>query len=204
MENKELAHHGILGMKWGRRRYQNKDGSLTQEGLKRYREQDPEGYEKLKQEAIKKGSAAEVMKFKGELSNKELQDAFTRLNLERNIADISAKSVESANAKIKSLSETLGTMKDIANKGIDAWNIFAKINNAFSTNELPTIDGKSLVDKKKEEREKAEKERIEKHISTVSLADAKANIAAGKYTSEELKRLYARFTAEKNLKNFTF
>lgn len=31
-----LEHHGIKGMKWGIRRYQNKDGSLTPEGRKRY------------------------------------------------------------------------------------------------------------------------------------------------------------------------
>lgn len=31
-----LEHHGILGMKWGVRRYQNKDGSLTPEGRARY------------------------------------------------------------------------------------------------------------------------------------------------------------------------
>lgn len=30
-----LAHHGIVGMKWGIRRYQNKDGSLTAEGHQR-------------------------------------------------------------------------------------------------------------------------------------------------------------------------
>lgn len=36
MENKELQHHGIPGMKWGIRRYQNKDGSLTNAGKKRY------------------------------------------------------------------------------------------------------------------------------------------------------------------------
>ena len=32
----ELYHHGILGQKWGIRRYQNEDGSLTEEGQKRY------------------------------------------------------------------------------------------------------------------------------------------------------------------------
>ena len=32
----ELYHHGIQGMKWGVRRYQNEDGSLTEEGKRRY------------------------------------------------------------------------------------------------------------------------------------------------------------------------
>lgn len=32
----ELYHHGIKGQKWGIRRYQNEDGSLTPEGRKRY------------------------------------------------------------------------------------------------------------------------------------------------------------------------
>lgn len=35
MNNTYLSHHGILGMKWGIRRYQNKDGSLTKEGRQR-------------------------------------------------------------------------------------------------------------------------------------------------------------------------
>lgn len=46
MDNNELKHWGVRGMKWGVRRYQNKDGSLTPAGKKRY---DKE-MEKLKAE----------------------------------------------------------------------------------------------------------------------------------------------------------
>ena len=36
MENNYLYHHGILGQKWGVRRFQNEDGSLTPQGKRRY------------------------------------------------------------------------------------------------------------------------------------------------------------------------
>ena len=35
-----ISHHGILGQKWGVRRYQNKDGSLTNAGRERYEKFD--------------------------------------------------------------------------------------------------------------------------------------------------------------------
>ena len=38
--NNELKHYGILGMKWGVRRYQNSDGTLTSVGKKRYAAKD--------------------------------------------------------------------------------------------------------------------------------------------------------------------
>lgn len=38
--NGELYHWGIKGMKWGQRRYQNKDGSLTPAGRKRYADEE--------------------------------------------------------------------------------------------------------------------------------------------------------------------
>ena len=35
-KTKYLAHFGIPGMKWGQRRFQNEDGTLTPEGKRRY------------------------------------------------------------------------------------------------------------------------------------------------------------------------
>lgn len=54
----ELYHHGIKGMHWGIRRYQNPDGSLTPEGKRRYNLSDEDAYkEYLKEESkIEKGT----------------------------------------------------------------------------------------------------------------------------------------------------
>lgn len=49
----ELYHHGIKGMKWGVRRYQKKDGSLTDAGKKRYSESSDEATAKRKATAKK-------------------------------------------------------------------------------------------------------------------------------------------------------
>lgn len=49
----EMYHHGIIGQKWGIRRYQNEDGTLTEAGKKRYERDIRENNEKKKDNRIK-------------------------------------------------------------------------------------------------------------------------------------------------------
>ena len=80
MENyDELYHWGIKGQKWGVRRYQNKDGSLTPAGRKKYGSDDNRKVAEIRKKRI------------SEMTNNELKDANYRLNLEKQYKDLTRK-----------------------------------------------------------------------------------------------------------------
>lgn len=80
----DLYHHGIPGQKWGVRRYQNKDGSLTPAGRKRAAKLE-EQYKKVTGRNIKK-ELARKPKTVSEMTNEELKSKATRLRLENDLS----------------------------------------------------------------------------------------------------------------------
>lgn len=97
----ELYHHGILGMKWGIRRYQYADGSLTPEGRKRAAKLKAKydyltkGIKKKKSNSKSKSSRQKPIK---EMTDEELRSKTNRMTLEANYLD-AAKRIGSFSTK---------------------------------------------------------------------------------------------------------
>jgi hypothetical protein len=97
-DDEHLEHWGIKGMKWGRRRFQNKDGSLTPEGKKRYGDNDdtPETEEHKqarRASALKSTDAQEIYKNRDVLTTGEINERLSRLDAEKRLARVMEESL---------------------------------------------------------------------------------------------------------------
>lgn len=113
MEN-EIYHHGILGQKWGVRRYQNEDGSLTAAGKRRLEKKDSKWAAKkgdsITEKAQKKVSK-DMKKYQKELLK---QDGAVNKN-----GKISAKTVNAYNRKMAELmNEQVSDLKSPSGRSV--------------------------------------------------------------------------------------
>lgn len=106
LQDSELYHHGIKGMHWGIRRWQNPDGSLTPAGKKHYEKADARWAKRNNDKLITKTQkkvSREMKKFEKELSK---QPGFRNSN-----GKISKKAINAYNRKMAdAMNKKVGTI----------------------------------------------------------------------------------------------
>lgn len=91
-----LCHHGILGQKWGVRRFQNKDGTLTAEGRRRQKA-GSDSTEKGSSEPASTGRKMTSTEFASELKKDEGASAYLKIADSKEFTDLAlAKAREQA------------------------------------------------------------------------------------------------------------
>ena len=135
MENPELKHWGVKGMKWGIRRYQNKDGSLTRAGKKRQadnlekarqakkaKQDEIREREEKRSKLLKSTDASELYKNRDLLSTEEINERLNRLNAEQRLSQLS--------------NQTKSTGMDKVNKALA---VGRKINEVYEFTNTPVM-----------------------------------------------------------------
>lgn len=131
--NNELQHHGIKGQKWGVRRFQNSDGSLTNEGRRRYSNDDfknakkkidkgkevVDGATKAKKKAVEKQHEQKIRKDLSEMSDQELRDIVNRLNMEERYTQVmKSRGLEQGKSRVDKILDYAGTALTIGSSAL--------------------------------------------------------------------------------------
>ena len=133
MNADELKHYGIKGMKWGVRRFQNSDGSLTADGKKRYSGDDlkdiqkqvnqgknvVDGVKKTRTKAAEKQHEKKIKSDLSQMSDKELRDIVNRLNMEERYTQVmKSRGVETGKNRADKILEYAGTALTIGSSAL--------------------------------------------------------------------------------------
>ena len=110
----ELKHYGILGMRWGIRRFQDKSGRLTRAGQKRYGNDNDKDHKRLE-----------------DMTDAELQRMVNRLNLENQYKNLTRKPETKSRGQqmAENILKFTGSVIVVSKTAIDLYNKYSTIRN---------------------------------------------------------------------------
>lgn len=158
-----LAHHGILGQKWGK---QNGPPYPLD-----YNKLSKEEREKAKESAIRRGDVAEAQANRDYFTDQEVRQLMDRFDLNKKLSQLNEVKKQDNFEKVENFVNKVDKTAKMVDKGVDAWNTVAKISNGLGLlepHELPVIDKRDPWNKPKE------KEKTTKKTEFYDIEDGKA------------------------------
>lgn len=121
----ELYHHGVLGMRWGVRRNNSSGSSSEPSRLRRFARNtnvndvssminNSKTINNETSRIVKNKAISKHKKTAEQMTNKELQDAITRMNLEKQFSTLSAEKTTAGKISAMDVLDTVGTVLTIA------------------------------------------------------------------------------------------
>lgn len=129
-----LSHHGVKGQRWGVRRYQYEDGSLTTLGKKRNKAINTnlnnskkivdsssniaKDMKRMHESVGDMKANSKTTKDLSKMSDQELQSRVKRMNLERQYSDLTSNQVSRGRANVGSVLDVVGGTLGVASSAI--------------------------------------------------------------------------------------